>query len=475
MPETAPFPRALPFRKLQKSLARLTHSEPLGNRKALKLSKGKLRVPLDALPLVLSFGKQGGKLQLFPETALARSGKLRFTGNLLLREQARQRNGLRRDVRLAPGQSLALMRDEDGRVLLPGVNARVADALLTLKLFDDELLLLNPGVTSRIRAKPLDATRIAALVENRVGRLRRLREVLGARIEASDPDAAMDLLQQVNEVMAREAHRPTDRRGKPGGLVSLPDRLQPLILGSLHGSTDNLLAVLTRSTVLDGLESGRLCLLLLGDAVHRPDAATLEDMEQSMAMMDLVFRLKLSFPEQVFYLRGNHDGFSEAPGGGTPQGLLWWRALKRARGKRYRKAMEDFYGLLPCIVASRDFIACHAAAPTSKVDRGMLIDALQYPALEQELTEGNRHKEYGRGDVKRLRKAMGVEPDTPFLVGRSPEDDTAPQNRELDGIPAHCMVYSGAPQWVGAVALIDGDLVPFNYPAEPLTELYNSL
>ncbi len=430
---------------------------------------------MQSLPLVLSFGKEGGKLQLFPETALSRKGSLRRTGNLLLREQARGRTQLRRDVRLTPGQSLALMRDEQGRVMLPGMNTRGTEPMLTLKLFDDELLLQNPGVTSRIRAKPLDSARIARLIENRIGILRRLRKLLGAPIEATGADDAMDLLLRVNEVLEKEPHRPTDRRGKPGGLVSLPDRLQPVIVGALDGRIENLLAVLTRNNLLNGLEAGNLCLILLGDAVHRKDALEAADMEHSMAMMDLLFRLKLRFPGQVFYLRGNHDGFAEAPGGGVSQGLLWWGALKQVRGKRYRKAIETFYGLLPCIAASRDFIACHAGAPSSKPDRDMLINALQYPTLEQELTEGNRNKEYSRGDVKRLRKAMNLPPDTPFIVGHTPDHKDAPLDMEHHGIADHYLVYSGAEQWIASMAIIDGCTVPFSYPAEPLTELYNSL
>ncbi len=475
MANTAPLPRALPFKKLQKSLARLTGSAELDDRKPFKLSEGKVRIPTRALPLVLSFGKAGGKLQLLPETALSRKGGLRFTGNLLLREQPKGRSKLRRDVRLTPGQSLDLMRDDEGRVVLPGVNANIAKPLLTLKLFDDELLVQNHGVASRIRAKPLDAASIAALVNNRIGILRNLRERLGAPLEPADPDAAMELLSRVNDILEKESHRPTDRRGKPGGLLSLPDRLQPVILGSLHGRIDNLLAVLTRSALLEGLEAGTLCLVILGDAVHLPSANDIAAMEQSMIMMDLLFRLKLRFPEQVFYLRGNHDAFSEATDGQASQGLLWWRALKQIRGKRYRKAMETFYGHLPCIAASRDFVACHAGAPTSKPDRNMLIDALQFPALERELTEGSRQKPYGKGDVKRLRKSMELGPETPFIVGHAPEDGQSPLDMNHLGIPGHYLVYSGAQDWIGMIAMIDGCAAPFRYPVEPLGELYNRL
>ena len=83
----------------------------------------------------------------------------------------------------------------------------------------------------------------------------------------------------------------------------------------------------------------------------------MELMESSMAMMDLIFRLKARFPEQLFYLRGNHDSFSdEIAKDGIPQGLLWAQALRNERGKVYKKAMDRFYELVPYMVYSKDFI-----------------------------------------------------------------------------------------------------------------------
>jgi hypothetical protein len=43
------------------------------------------------------------------------------------------------------------------------------------------------------------------------------------------------------------------------------------------------------------------------------------------------------------------------------------------------------------------------------------------------------------------------------------------------GIPGHYLVYSGAQDWIGMIAMIDGCAASFRYPVEPLSELYNRL
>jgi hypothetical protein len=241
-----------------------------------------------------------------------------------------------------------------------------------------------------------------------------------------------------------------------------------------------LLVVLVQDGVLDALEQGRAALILLGDAIH-PEDGDLTAMESSAIIMDLIFRLKLRFPEQIFYLRGNHDSFSEQIGKqGVLQGTLWKRHLKKQRGKKYRKEMERFYDLLPYVITAKNFLACHAGAPLSKVDRDAVIDIRQYPNFERELTENRlrtskQQKGYSKADVKRFRKSMGLDDDAPFIVGHTPvsADDTLWLN--VGEINGHHVVYSGGSQWTAAMTRVRDCMVPLKFPAEPLTELYNSL
>ena len=86
---------------------------------------------------------------------------------------------------------------------------------------------------------------------------------------------------------------------------------------------DNLLTILSHGEFLEMMGDGKPRWYSLGDAVHSEMDGQLEDMESSLLMMDLIIKLKLWFPQQIFYVRGNHDSFSAEIGKeGVPQGLL---------------------------------------------------------------------------------------------------------------------------------------------------------
>ncbi len=69
-------------------------------------------------------------------------------------------------------------------------------------------------------------------------------------------------------------------------------------------------------------------LIILGDAVHSENIDEMDKFETSMLIMDLIFQLKLKFPENVFYIRGNHDSFDpEINKNGFLQGVLFKETL----------------------------------------------------------------------------------------------------------------------------------------------------
>jgi hypothetical protein len=204
-------------------------------------------------------------------------------------------------------------------------------------------------------------------------------------------------------------------------------------------------------------------------------------MDLSMLLMDLIFRLKLRFPERVFYLRGNHDDFADdIAKGGVPQGLLWEKALHDQRGAHYRDTMARLYDLLPYIAVSPSYICCHAGAPTMKASRSDLIHIRDKPKLQRQVTRLRLRKPsspsgYGPADVRRLRKRLGVTPDTPFIVGHTPlsADDTLWLN--AGGIENHHVLFGANPHSIGVITGPAGKLLPLTYPVEPLVTVYNRL
>ena len=188
----------------------------------------------------------------------------------------------------------------------------------------------------------LEDKNLKRLVDWRRRKLRRLREIFGNPIELLGNDDALELLQQVNQILVDEPHRPKDQGGMPGGLITLPNDCAAIIVGDLHAKADNLFVVLTQNYFLEALEDGSACLVIIGDAVHPEGESALDEMESSMLIMDLILTLKRRFPDRVFYIRGNHDSYSEEIAKhGIPQGLLWAKALKKQRGKAYQARNES--------------------------------------------------------------------------------------------------------------------------------------
>jgi len=215
--------------------------------------------------------------------------------------------------------------------------------------------------------------------------------------------------------------------------------------------------------------------------VHCEDKGKLKEMNSSMLIMDLIFKLKLRFPQQVFYLRGNHDSFSEEIGKqGVPQGLLWEKALIKTRGMAYRDEMARFYKSLPYIAYSKNFIACHAGPPTSPTSRKELINIHSHEHLMREVTTNrvrrpNSPTGYFKKEVKKLRKYFKLTQETPVIVGHTPITDDDTFWERVGDIDNHYVIYGGHDQCVGVITQVADQIYPFRYPVEQLIPLINAI
>jgi len=257
--------------------------------------------------------------------------------------------------------------------------------------------------------------------------------------------------------------------------------MKSFIIGDLHAKPDNLLTILSQNSFLEAMEEERACLVILGDAVHNEEEGQYDEMENSLLIMDLIFRLKRRFPRQLFYLRGNHDSFSEEIAkGGIPQGLLWKKTLNKVRGKAYHKEMARFYDLLPYVACSHHFVACHAAPPVSPASREMIINIRDNPQLAKELNNNRmmrpgRPSGYTKGDIKRFRKQLDLAPDTPLIVGHTPMSNDDTLWERVGEIDNHYIAYASDRHWVGVMTQIADDMYPLRYPVEPIASIIDSL
>jgi hypothetical protein len=469
-------------KRLKDSFAKLTKCKQMDLKEAYRLDDNKVQLRLENYPVQLNIGPEGQALHIYPEQPIKNSKK-KFKGeNYIIFNPKGYYNGVAGFLRIDAGKKLILGKGrQDQKDLLN----------LTQNIAEDYLRIANDG--GKLMFKNLDERRdscISPLLKDkhlnrvrkwRLAKLKRLRAIVGGPIQLEPPDAALSLIKRVNKLTEKDPYREKDDSGRPGGVVELPKGITPLLVGDLHAKADNLLVVLSQSSFLKDLKKGTVALIILGDAVHCEDEGKLEEMESSMLMMDLIFHLKVRFPKQVFYLRGNHDSFSVEIGKrGVPQGLLWKKALVKTRGKEYRDEMARFYDQLPYIAFSKYFIACHAGPPTRSTTRKELINIYDHPKLMFELTNNrirrpNKPVGYFKSEVKKLRKHFGLSSDTPVIVGHTPLTCDETLWERVGEIDNHYVIYGSYDEWVGVMAQWGNRVYPFRYPVEHLIPLINKI
>lgn len=478
----------LKIRKLLRKFLRSTFSS-LARREEVDIrdtyqfsNRKKIKACIKDYPFQINLYPDSKALHLYPEPALNYGNDWVTTNNYILFDPDKFYSDICGFYRLQDEDTITLGGGDPEQRAILNISTDTPARKLSIGNEDGWLTFQSPVPDPRPSIAPLlQDKKVRRVVDWRQNKLRRLREIFGNPIALLPPDEAIALLQEVNEILEHEKYRPKDKDGRPGGVVALPDESTAIIVGDLHAKADNLLVVLSQNNFLEALDAGRATLVILGDAVHPEGDTVLDEMVSSMLIMDLIFKLKIHFPQQVFYVRGNHDSFAEEIAKhGIPQGLLWEKTLQKQRGKAYKKEMSRFYKLLPLVAYSKHFVACHAAPPVSSTSLDKIINIRKNPKLYKELADNrlrqaNRPSGYAKSDVKRFRKCLDLAKKTPVIVGHTclSLDDTLWEN--VNDIENHYVVYSSDSKWVGLMAQVGDRLYPFRYPVEPMMSIINAV
>ncbi|MCU7936247.1 MAG: metallophosphoesterase [Candidatus Thiodiazotropha sp. (ex Dulcina madagascariensis)] len=468
---------------LKNAFSGLSQCEEIELEKSYRLHGKKIKIPIHCHPLQINLPPEGKALHLYPESLTNAIDNSCDSPNFIVFDPETYYSEISGFFRIEAGEKLVIGgNDKERQKAFLNISSRGRDYVFSIGNEEGHLIFRDYSPRSGSCISPmLKEKKMMRAVSWRRKKLKRLLKIFGGEITTLPEKEALSLLRDVNRILADEAFREKDEDGNPGGVIKLPDKMTPFIIGDLHGKVDNLLVVLSQNGFLEALEQGTACLVMLGDAVHCEEEGRYHEMEGSILIMDIILRLKQQFPEQVFYLRGNHDGFSdEIAKGGVAQGLLWKKALNKSRGKEYRKEIERFYDLLPYAAYSKEMICCHAAPPTSKVTLEMLINIKHHIGLIRELNQNRLQKAsrlggYNKSDIKRFRKVFDLPSDTPVIVGHTPisMDDTLWV--DVGEIENHYVVYGGNDDWVGVMTGIGDKMYPLIYPVEPLLDYINNL
>ena len=444
----------------------------------LRLSGKAFRIPVNGYPeYMIEMGEQ--TLYLCPDPRIA--GHEEGTPyDFILFDPERYFSGISHHQRLSPGNTLVIDSDIEYQEHVFSFPREAFRRNLSISHSGDALVFKDPISELGTYVSLIDdALETPSITRRRKTALRRILEIFGGPLEIQPADKAIETLIQVNELLRHESSHQKDSLGNPGCLLELPDHITPVIIGDLHAQLDNLLTILSENAFMDSLDNGTAALILLGDVVHPEQPGRLEEMESSLLIMDLIFSLKIKYPEQVFFIIGNHDSFQhELMKQGIPQGLLWKKHVIAARGETYKEQLELFYQQSPLLILSADFIACHAGPTRRKISRQTLVDAHQFPDIVHDMTWGRIRSSafpggYTPSDVRQFRKGLQVNSEIPFIVGHYPfsRDDTLWLN--AGRVHQHHIVISARPDRVGIFTRIDGKLVPQIFPAEPLLDWLN--
>uniref|UniRef100_UPI004055E334 metallophosphoesterase n=1 Tax=Candidatus Electrothrix sp. TaxID=2170559 RepID=UPI004055E334 len=433
------------------------------------------RVSFDGNPFELKLGNH--VLRCYPELPLGVRWKY-LRRNWLITDPNTYGMHLCRFTRVCSGETVMIGRSNEEYQAAFAFDQSVAARHISLRNSNGDIIITPLTEKKSVEIiQVTDDEREERVTKRRYQALHTVRRIYGGGIELLEPDAALALLQDVNSILKQEVYRPMNSKGEPGGLIELPDNLAPIIIGDLHAQVDNLLKIITENRFLAGMEADTACMIILGDAVHSEVDGEMEDMDSSILMMDLILRLKQHFPKNFFYLKGNHDTFSDELSKNTiSQGVLMRRRLLDLRGQEYVAEMERFYNLLASVICSGSFIACHAGPSRRKVTRNKLINLHNHPKISNDLINSRLKRPhylagYTKSNVKHFRKNLGKSKHTPFIVGHTPIDPSGSVWRNVADIKGHHIVYSGHPEGPSLFLEINDKIISISYPSESLIRL----
>lgn len=469
------------FKRLTSVLTGHRHDQNVRLHEPYCLGRKRVRIPLEDAPFCVKLVRAGSEFHVFPEIPLDKTPEEQPPAFLFL-DPKHCYSGIGGFLRLTEGETLILGHHDKLQAFMFDYSANMGvrhlsithdgKALVFKELLSDCEILLSP--------LPEEYT-VERLTHRRKENLRKIRAIFRSPFEPLPPSEALTTLKAVNNILGAEAYRPLDDRNKPGGVVALPQDLTPIIVGDLHAQVNNLLSLLSQNGFQEALEAGNAALILLGDAVHSEVDGQLDDMDSSLLMMDLILSLKLRFPRQVFYIRGNHDSFSDTVfKSGVAQCLMWETVLRNRRGESYLEEMNHFYEQLPYLVLTGDYVACHAAPVKTRFDLDMLVNIHRHPGLVQELTRNRLRRRdfpagYAKGDVKQFRDTLGLPEDAPFFVSHSPLNRQDAMWLEAGGIRNHHIVFSANIPWIGVFTRVNDRFIPLTYHQENVLSIIDNL
>ncbi len=227
------------------------------------------------------------------------------------------------------------------------------------------------------------------------------------------------VLDEINEVLKKENEeiRPYARCDLPGGLVYLKKDIPTIIVPDIHARLDLFLNIMflkyqNHLTVLELLALDKLQIVCVGDGFHAEARAydrwqrafeeyndqfikhknMDEEMKESLGIMEMVMTIKINFPDNFHFLKGNHENISNERGEGNYpfrkfayEGPMVLSYVEKFYSEDFLLKYYIFEKNLPLLAVGRNFIVSHSE-PQTLYKKDELIEYRENPELIKGLT-----------------------------------------------------------------------------------------
>jgi hypothetical protein len=141
------------------------------------------------------------------------------------------------------------------------------------------------------------------------------------------------------------------------GLVHLEPVGEGLVIGDLHGDLKSLTTILKRSGLMEKLEeSENTAVVFLGDYGDRG--------KSSAEVYYVILKLKLSFPQKIILLRGNHEGPEDLMASPHDMPVQFQMRFGKDWRAAYQKIRELHSYLYNIVLVRERYVMVHGGLPS---------------------------------------------------------------------------------------------------------------
>jgi predicted phosphodiesterase len=280
-------------------------------------------------------------------------------------------------------------------------------------------------------------------------------------------------IEKVISTIENNPQRLKNDYGDPGGLIDLSKQNHELIvIGDLHGSIENLKAIVDHEDNKKKLKKDKLILLIIGDGVHNDQVGQMLEMDSSLLVLEEVFNLFLKYKDNIIYIRGNHDTFdSRLAKSAIKQGLEFKNHLLEHRGEQYVEKVNEFFESLPVFVIGRDYAITHGGPVRHGATKTEVINIVDNDDFYHQLIWNRLHefrgtpslKEYNEQDIRKMNIKMNLPELAPFIVGHNPMWTTGDRTgiwKDIIGIKNHYIIYTNIGTKGPYLLLSNSEVIP---------------